>query len=197
MLAVSGTLVHGIDREATATAPTLTLDFVDLYDGEDPFSRKLLTDSADWDGTVVPALQGAARELETYRVRHVHVAGSLRHPMWFAVGRALPEVKKWTLSVDQVGATWRTDEDPDAVQARLLADVSLDGGSDLAVGLGLTGDPSAEIEYFVASAPLGVGRLLVFGPARRAVSNLCAVWGVGNELGSVGAGSGSRCGRGS
>lgn len=167
LLAVSGTLVlvvHGIDREATPLTPTVELDFVDLYDGGDPFTRKLLRDSDRWNSTVMPALADAARTLEGYRVHHVHVAGSLRHPMWFAIGRALPEVKKWTLSMDQVGVTWRTDEDPQVVNARILADVDLGPGSGVAVGLGLTGDPTDDVDRFLRSRDLGVNRLLVFGP---------------------------------
>ena len=167
LLAVSGTLVlmvHGIDRDATPVVPTVELDFVQLYDGDDAFSRKLLTDAEDWNATVVPALHDAARVLESYRVRRVHVAGSMRHPMWFAIGRSLPEVKKWTLSVDQVGGAWRTNENPEPVEARVLTDVSIDRGSDLAVGLGLTGDPSRDIERFLRTSHNGVGRLLVFGP---------------------------------
>lgn len=84
--------------------------------------------------------------------------------MWFAAGRSLPQVKKWTLSVDQVGGTWRTDEDPEPIDARVLTDVSIADKSELAVGLGLTGDPSRDIERFVRTSHDRVGRLLVFGP---------------------------------
>lgn len=51
LLAVSGTLmlvVHGIDHVATPVVPTVELDFVELYEGDDAFGRKLLTNAADW-----------------------------------------------------------------------------------------------------------------------------------------------------
>ena len=167
LLVTSGTLVmavHGNDREVLAVAPTVELDFVHLYDGDDSFTRKLLLDRGDWSKNILPALSDAVRALEGYRVRNVHVIGSLRHPMWFVVGRSLPEVKKWTLAVEQVGATWRTDEESEDVEARVLSDVDLGAGEGVAVALGLSGDPTEAVRQFLESADIDVGRLLVFGP---------------------------------
>lgn len=167
LLATTGTLVlavHGNDREATALAPNVELDIVHLYDGDDSFTRKLFFDRGEWSRTVLPAINEAARALEGYKVRTVHVIGALRHPMWFAVGRSLPEVKKWTLAVDQVGATWRTDDEPENVEARVLADVDLGTGRGLAVALGLSGDPTQAVRHFLEGADIDVGGLVVFGP---------------------------------
>ena len=76
LLAMTGTLVlavHGIDHDPTPTAPNMELDFVELYDGDDSFSRKLLKQQTDWNGIVVPAIEAAAKRLSSYRVRQVHV----------------------------------------------------------------------------------------------------------------------------
>lgn len=167
LLALTGTLllaVHGIDTDPTPTTPNVTLDFVDLYDGEDPFSRKLLKDEALWATVILPSFNAAARTLASYRVRNVHVAGSLRHPMWFAAGRALPEVKKWVVSLDQVGAEWRTDAQPEDVTPRTLASIDINAGGDLAFAVGLTGDPTEDVERCIRANSLPVGRLLVIGP---------------------------------
>jgi hypothetical protein len=157
-------LVNGIDREHTATPPNVALDFVDLYDGRDSFARKVLKDPGDWDRVVRPALDEAAQILASYRVRKVHVTGAMRHPMWFAVGRALPQVKKWVVSMDQVGTTWATDAQPEEVEPRLLASVDLQQGTDIAVAVGLTGDPTSDVAKYLGAAGTPVGRLLVLGP---------------------------------
>lgn len=167
LLALSGSLVlavDGIDREPHPVPPTVTLDFVDLYNGDDAFSRKLLKEHSDWADVVLPAFTAAANDLQTYRVGHVHVTGSMRHPMWFAVGRALPQVKKWTLSADQVQGTWRTDVAPEAVPPRTIAAVELNKGNDIAIAVGLTGDPTSAVERFLREGDVPVGRLLVLGP---------------------------------
>ena len=167
LLALTGTLllvVHGIDRDPTPTPPNVELDFVDLYEGNEPFSRKLLQDRNDWDRVITPTIQAAAKTLASYRVRRVHVAGSMRHPMWFVVGRALPEVKRWVVSADQVGAVWSTADPPSFADARVLTDIELTNGTDIAVGIGLTGDPTDAIADHIGAADIPVGRILVYGP---------------------------------
>jgi hypothetical protein len=167
LLSLGGELllhVNGIDRDPSPTAPNVTLDFVDLYEGNDSFARKLLLDAADWEAVVRPSLDDAARRLSSYRVRNVHVAGAMRHPMWFAVGRVLPQVKKWVLSMDQAGATWATNDPIEDAPVRVLASVDLQQGSDVALAIGLTGDPTAVVDRFLRRTQTPVGQLLVLGP---------------------------------
>jgi hypothetical protein len=157
LLADQGMLLlalHGIDRDPTATQPNIELDFVDLYAGDDSFSRKRLRNTADWDHVVRPAIDDAAKALAAYRVRHVQIAGALRHPMWFAVGRALPQVKKWVLSMEQVNAGWRTDAHPEPIVPRRIADPDIGQGTDLAFAIGLTGDPTQYVERFIRATGL-------------------------------------------
>lgn len=170
LLAIEGTLllvVNGIDREPARTPPNVCLDFVDLYQGSDSFSRKLLRDPADWNATVGPAFDAAARTLESYRVRRVHIAGALRLPMWFAAGRSLPQVKKWTLSMDQVANRWSTDDSPEEVVPRRLGSVEIGKGTDVAFAVALTSDPTADVESFLRESDAAVGRLIVVGPEGR------------------------------
>lgn len=44
----------------------------------------------------------------------VYVSGSMRLPLWFAIGRELPDVRQWTLSLDQHGQEWQTSVATDA-----------------------------------------------------------------------------------
>ena len=167
LLAMEGTLVlavHGIDRDPSPTPPNVELDFIELYDGSEPFARKLLKDPEDWQRKVMPEIEAAARILSSYQLRSVHVVGSIRHPMWFAIGRTLPQVKKWTLSTDQVGGTWSTSGPLAPAKPRILGNQTFDSGTELAIGIGLTGDPTTEIERHVRGGAQGVGRLVVFGP---------------------------------
>lgn len=167
LLALSGTLVlavNGIDREPSPTVPNVILDFVDLYEGDDSFSRKLLKDFGDWERVVRPEFERAARILGSYKVRHVQVVGALRHPMWFAAGHALPQVKKWVLTLSQVGAQWHTDVVPQDVAPRVLASKSVGQGTDVGFAVALTGDPTADVEQYIRDSRVAVGRLIALGP---------------------------------
>ena len=167
LLAVDGTLilaVHGIDRDPLPVTPNMRLDFVDLYEGDDSFNRKLLQNASDWNESVYPKILDAAKTLSSYRVRNVYIVGSMRHPMWFTVGRALPEVKKWFLSADQVGAVWQTNATPEVVVPRVLAHTTIGSGTDLALAFGLTGDPTVAVEEYTRKSLPEVGHLLTLGP---------------------------------
>jgi hypothetical protein len=51
----------------------------------------------------------------------------MRLPLWFAIGRELPDVRQWTLSLDQHGQEWQTSP----ATPRKLAEVQIGQGSDL------------------------------------------------------------------
>jgi len=167
LLARSGTLVlavHAIDRQPTAMAPNVEIDLVDLYDGADPFDRLQLRDPADWNAKVEPAIRNAARDLEAYATRRVHVTGSMRLPLWFAIGRALPDVRGWVLSLEQRTEEWSTDATPEDVTARVLAETNIGSGPDLAVAISVTHDISADVAQHIGETGLPVGTLLTLGP---------------------------------
>jgi hypothetical protein len=166
LLARSGTLtlaVHAIDRQPDVTAPNVELDFTALFDGDSPFTRRQLTDPSGWQQVIAPQLAQAARVLEAYGPRRVHVTGSMRLPLWFAVGRTLPDVRGWTLSLDQRGQEWRsTPAIP--VTPRVLAEMTVGQGSDLALAIGLAHNPAADVNAYIRATGLPITELLVLGP---------------------------------
>jgi hypothetical protein len=166
LLAKSGTLtlaVHAIDRQAAADPANVELDFIALFDGDKPFARRQLKDPSDWQQVIVPELARAARTLEAYGPRRVHVTGSMRLPLWFAVGRELSDVRQWTLSLDQHGHEWHTSP-AEATTPRTLAEVQIGQGTDLAIAAALTHDPTTDIEAYLHEASIPVGVLLSLGP---------------------------------
>jgi hypothetical protein len=164
LLARNGTLVlavHAIDRQQTPTPPNVEIDLVDLYADTDAFARVQLRDPADWNSKVEPAIRNAARELEAYATRRVHVTGSMRLPLWFAVGRALPDVRGWILSLDQRTEEWSTDAAPEPVTARVLEQAHLGDGPELAIAISITHDIAEDVARHISQNRLSAG------PARK------------------------------
>lgn len=87
----------------------------------------------------------------------------MRLPLWFAVGRELPDVRQWTLSLDQHGHEWHTSP-AEATTPRTLAEVQIGQGTDLAIAAALTHDPTTDIEVYLREASIPVGVLLSLGP---------------------------------
>jgi hypothetical protein len=168
MLARSGTLVlaiHAIDRVVHPLPPTVTLDWVDRYGGDTPRRRRQLRNPDEWASVIAPELAAAARTLESYGVRRVHLVGAFRLPTWFAAGAQLPDTRGWVLSLDQRGVEWRSDTPPSPATARVLKAVELGQGPDLAVAVGLTHDPTDDVVTFLRDAHTPARQLLVLGPA--------------------------------
>jgi hypothetical protein len=166
LLARSGTLtlaVHAIDYQPAAAPANVELDFTALFEGDTPFARRQLKDPSDWQQVIVPELARATRALEAYGPRRVHVSGSMRLPLWFAVGRQLPDVRQWTLSMDQHGQEWRSDP-AEEVTPRALAEITIGQGTDLALAAAITHDPTADVHAYLRDASIPVANLLVLGP---------------------------------
>ncbi|MGW0251902.1 SAVED domain-containing protein [Nocardia goodfellowii] len=176
LLAREGTLVlavHAIDNAPLPDLPNATIDIVDQYPDIDPFQRRQLRDPNRWHDVVVPKLIAAKADLGTFRSRKVHVVGAMRLPMYFAVGRTLPDVAGWILSVDQRGIEWSTAARREDAALDILHSEEISNNGDLAVAIALAQDPTAEVRAFLTESGTQVKRFLVLstpgGPSRTAV----------------------------
>lgn len=166
LLAVAGRLtlaVHAIDRRPGPVPPTVTVDLVDRYAGDRPEERRQLREPQQWPD-VADELARAADRLAVYPLRRVHVTGSMRLPLWYAVGAALPDVRGWTLSVDQRDQCWSTDAAPAGLEVVEQARQDLDpDGTDLAVAIALSYDPTPDVLEHLPTLGDGIAQLLVLG----------------------------------
>lgn len=97
----------------------------------------------------------------------------MRLSMYFAVGRTFPAVGNWVLSSIQHGTLWSTAVQHKPAELHLLAESDLSLGTDLAVAVGLTYDPTDDVTAYVKQAGLPVGKLVTVstpsGPGRSSV----------------------------
>lgn len=164
LLASTGRLVfavHALDRRPAPSTevPNVECDWASLYEGTDTRTRRPLP-PVEWEQRIKPGLADATRVLESYGVGHVHVTGSLRLPMWFAVGHYLPEVRRWTLSCDQRGSEWSTTTYSPTDPAIVSNCREVGSGTDLAVGISLTHDLQSDLTAYIDEAGLSVHSLL-------------------------------------
>lgn len=178
LLARSGTLVlavHAIDRIPTSDQPNVSVDIVDLYPSGEPFERRQLSDPSAWATTVHSYLAAARDELRGFRSHRVHVVGSMRLPMYFAVGRTLPDVGKWVLSVDQRGEEWVTTAPRRRAGVHVLVDETISDQGDLVVAFALTRDPTTQIRQFLTESDTPAQRMIVLsadgGPGQDVVED--------------------------
>ena len=101
--------------------------------------------------------------MRQFTSRRVHVVASVRLPVWFAIGRTLPGVRRWVLSLDQDGVEWASDARGGSAELVVLADERLPGdGEELVVCVALRHDPTADVRDYINAAGIPAGRLYTF-----------------------------------
>ena len=129
-------VVEGIDNDPAAPQADVVVQFVDLYDGDEPFVRRSLQSGADWQMNVWAELEAAADELRQAGRTRVVVTGRMRLPMWFGAGCALREVLGFDVATTQRAQRWSSDELGDSLE--LVSNVDATGdGAGLAVILSI------------------------------------------------------------
>lgn len=155
-------VVEGVDDHAATAQADEHIRFVEIYEGASSFERHDLTDSADWENVVWPGLEAAGRRLKAAGKLDVHVAGTMRLPMWLATGCALRDVLGFRVATTQRLQIWSSQE----VGARpdlSVEDVPVGNGPGTAVVLSIAADA---LKLALKHArDLGVARAVLIEPA--------------------------------
>lgn len=156
--------VQSIDTDPHADEATVALNWVDLFDGDQPSVRIQPRDSADW-VRMDRELVEAAATLEAAGWTSTLVRGAMRQATFFRVGTALPAVRQHTLRYLKGGELWSTDTPKTPVAAPQVRHTRLDLGSDLAVAVGLAVDPTDAVAAYLRSQAVPVAELVTVEPA--------------------------------
>lgn len=154
-------IVEAIGDNRAAPQADVALRFVELYDGEGPFTRFRLHDGDDWDRLIWPQLERAADELAGRGRHDVVIDGPMRLPMWFGAGCALRSVLGFQVTMNQNGQLWSSTEF--GVSLELDVDVvELSDDRRLAVVVSVATDASQD--GIANAAAVGAGKVLVIAP---------------------------------
>ncbi len=152
--------MQAIDRDPWADRATVSLDWVNLFDGDHPRSRSALRDPSLWNTRLLSELEAAERSIRGLGFDRVMVRGYMRLPAWFATGVAFGDTRSMQVACMQNGERWGTDVTPGDFQLSVPPPVEVGAGADLAVGLSVTNDLSQDVLAYVRSAALPVKRFV-------------------------------------
>lgn len=156
-------LVQAIDRDPFPDAASASVDWVDLYEGDEPRARRRLRDPALWNVRLRPELQQAAAA--ALRGSHdVVLLGSMRLSAGFAAGVELSDVVPARLTVNARDGEWSTDEATAVALAETRRE-ELALGDDLALGISIVGDLHADVLAYLRAEQLPVNELITLSPA--------------------------------
>lgn len=157
-------IVQSIDTDPHADEGTLALNWVDLFDGDQPAVRTQPRDPADWARMDREIIEAAAT-LEAEGWNSTLVRGAMRQATLFRVGAALPVVRGHALHYLQGGQVWSTDIAKAPVATPQMRETRLDLGSDLAVAVGVAVDPTAAVAAYLRNQAVPVDELDTIKPA--------------------------------
>ncbi len=159
-------LIQALDRELAPGDADIVFDWVDLFIGDDPRSRRLLHDNSDWNSRIRPEIKKAADVLNRESHRRVIVRGSARLPLWFTVGVEFSRTAGFDIASMQGGQIWGS-TGGEINQMRLSTHhEQLRDGNSIAIGLSVSTDLSADVREYVENHLHEVGSVFFLSPER-------------------------------
>ncbi len=153
-------VIQAIDRDPMPESAAIVLDWVDLFPGPEPRTRRRPCDDGLWNRKFRPELQEAARKLRAQGHRRVLVRGYIRLPMWFATGVELGRTAGFEVVAFQKGAPWSSDGKVGDFPIRVSVNQGLGSGTELALGIAVAADLSEDVLTFLKKSVPEVGRLM-------------------------------------
>jgi hypothetical protein len=158
-------LVQQLVPDSYPQLATASVDWVELFEGEEAGARRQLRDPADWNNTLRPQLHDAVEEIKRQGYRDVLVAGTMRLSTALTVGIELSDVSGFAVATRQRDEEWGSGGD--RAQVEIARDeVELGLGEELAVGISIAADLTNDVVEHLRSEALPVRAFVNFSPAR-------------------------------
>jgi hypothetical protein len=149
-------VVQAIAADPDPGAATEALDWVRLFDGDDPRERRELGDPEAYEVIMHPELRAAAERLGNAGTMKVLVRGAMRLATQFAVGTELSRTAGFDLSWVQRGARWST-EMAAAIEVDLaLEQMDVSQGDEIAIAVAVSVDPTPDVAIYARDTRLPI-----------------------------------------
>jgi hypothetical protein len=157
-------VIQALKHHAGAAMATAAVDWVDEFVGDEPRARRQLRDPEQWNGRLKSELIAAAATVRSDAHRTVLLAGDYRLSIGVFAGTELADVAKFQVVVPTHDGEWSSAGEQQPVE--LTATVTEIGdGSDLAIGLSVTGDLSEDVIDYIRASGLPVEKFINLSPS--------------------------------
>lgn len=160
-------LVQSLEPDPWPEAATAAVDWVDLFEGEDAYSRRQLREPDDWNMRLKPDLRAAVADIRRLGYRNVFLAGTLRLSTGLLAEVELSEVAGFSVALRGREGEWSSTGERVGVELR-REEVELGAGDDVALCLSVSAETRSDVLDYIRSRSLPVGRLIDYSPSRGA-----------------------------
>jgi SMODS-associated and fused to various effectors sensor domain/Phage integrase family len=167
-------LVQSLRSDPWPETATASVDWVDLFVGDDAASRRQLKEPSGWNGRLKSELAAAVEQIRRARLTDVDIRGTMRLGTGLLVGVQLSEVAGFKVAAIGREGEWTSSATRHATTVDLDR-VKIDQGDDLGIAIAVSQPIRDDVVSYLRTENLPVGELIVYsrpgGASREAVSN--------------------------
>jgi hypothetical protein len=171
-------VAQAMERNPRADAAAYSVDWTDLFHGDDPRERRQFADPLVGRRRVTDDLAVARQRLRAADIDHIEVEGPIRLPLWFAIGAHFSSTAGFVVSARARDGIWSSNAIPGQqkdLELRLPPDTSADlVGRPWAVSVSFATDIGEDVDEFLADVQPDAYhiRARLPSPGREALSSL-------------------------
>jgi hypothetical protein len=146
--------INALDDGPPPLDPSVSLDWVDHFSGDEARNRRGLKNPDEWEVTLRPQLIDAQRRLRALGARRVLITGTMRLPTWFTAAVIFQETAGFTPAKIKDRELWaKPTSRVDPVPLTLNPPVAdLTRGSDVALALAISCDPTVDVARHLSAS---------------------------------------------
>ena len=157
-------VVQEIAESPLAALASASVDWVELFDGEIPDTRRRTKEPDDWEQVMRPDLRAAiTRIMATRDLSEIRLEGAYRLASAFLLGFEISERSGVSLCMPYLGGDWSSSAEREGLRTEV--DIREIGqGNELAVAIAVSASLVDDVERQVAENELPISRCLVISP---------------------------------
>jgi hypothetical protein len=157
-------LVQAIAFDAWPESATASLDWVSLFDGDNPSARRQLREPDGWNTRLKPELVAEIDRIRRAKLKDVDVLGAMRLSTGLLVGQQLSEVAGFTITITGREGIWSSS----SARQKFTLDrqtIEMDAGHDIAVAISISQPIKDGVLNYINHEQLPIAKLHVYSPS--------------------------------
>ena len=156
-------LIQSLESDPWPEAATAYVDWVDLFEGSDAFSRRQLRRPDEWNSLMKPELCTAVTKIKRQQYQDVFLAGTMRLSTGLMAGAQLSEVAGLSVSICGREGEWSSYSEKINMDV-IREEINVGAGHEIAIALSVSARICDDVLDYVHDAELPIDRLIVYSP---------------------------------
>lgn len=158
--------VQAIDYDPMATNADIALNWIDLYEGDEPRNRRKLKNNTLWNMKIRKDIREAVEKVRSIKNHRVLVRGYMRLPTWFTMGVEFANTAGFDIVAQWRGNLCSSRGNSSDFHINISDNNKIGGGNNLAIGVAISAVLSFDVIDYINKAIPTVGRYICIKPEK-------------------------------